>query len=307
MRTTNSAAPIPVDGDDLDGGHRSVDHSAVARKVLDLRYGNDSEAQKLDLYLPDSGDGPFPLILFVHGGAFMMCDKADGQVQPYLAGTRRGYAVASVNYRLSGEAIFPAGIHDLTTALRFLRAHAGEYGLDPGRVAACGGSAGGNYAALLCALTGRHELEDSSAGYPEQSSDVQAGVVWYPPTDFLQMDAQLARSGLGPLDHNDADSPESLYLGGQITELPVEYVQRANPVTYVHRGMPPMLIQHGRKDHVVPWQQSELLVRAIEEVCGTEAVQYEVFENADHADRLFETEANMARVFAFLDRTLGRA
>jgi acetyl esterase/lipase len=296
--------PLPPGGGPL-GPPPRADHSAIKRKYLDVPYAPHSAAQKLDLYLPDEGDGPFPLIVFIHGGAFAMCDKGDAQVQPFLAAVGRGYGVASLNYRLSGERIFPAGILDIIGALRFLRANADLYHIDPRRVAAAGGSSGGNFASMLCVLSGRGEFkEDPSLGNPGFSADVQAGVVWFPPTDFLLMDRQLEENGLGPQNHSLADSPESRYLGGQITQLDPAFVGQANPMTYAHKGMPPMFIQHGRLDHLVPYQQSALFVEKIRELCGEDAVEYEILETADHADPQFETPENMEKVFTFLDRVL---
>lgn len=279
-----------------------ANHKHIKQKFFDISYANASKAQKLDIYLPNTGNGPFPLIFFIHGGAFAKCDKGDSQVQPFLMAPALGFAVASVNYRLSGEAIFPAGLNDLRAALRFLKTHAAEYFLNPERIAVAGGSAGGNYAAMICALTGFHEWEEDSHDCNEVSCDVQAGVAWYPPTDFLKMDKQLAESSLFPQDHNDADSPESRYMGGHIIALDVDYVQKANPMTYVHPGMAPMFIQHGRRDHIVPWQQSAMLADKIRLICGTERVQYEILEDADHADPLFETAQNMEKVFSFLQK-----
>jgi acetyl esterase/lipase len=281
-----------------------ADHTFIKRKFLDVPYANTSPAQKVDIYLPDEGDGPFPAIAFIHGGAFCMCDKADGQVQSFLEAPRRGYVVASFNYRLSGEAIFPAGIQDVKAGIRFLRANAAKYHIDPNRIAAAGGSSGGNYAAMICALSGRDELDDPSLGNDGFSSDVQAGVVWFPPTDFLLMDRHLHENGLGPEDHNEAGSPESRYMGGQITKLDPAYIHKADPATYVHAGMPPVFIEHGRLDHVVPWQQSALLVEKIRQICGEDRVKYEILETADHADPQFDSPPNMAKVFTFLDEVL---
>jgi acetyl esterase/lipase len=282
------------------------DHSGITRKYLNVPYAHLSEAQKLDIYLPETGDGPFPVIIHIHGGAFMMCDKADNQVRPFIRGLSGGFAVVSVNYRLSGEAIFPAGIMDVKAAIRFLRANAEKYSLNPDFFAVVGGSSGGNYVCMICTTANRPELEDPSLGYPEFSAGVQCGVAWFPPTDFLKMDEHLHESGLGPRDHNAADSPESRLLGGQITVLPPERVQATNPMTYVHPDMPPMFIEHGRKDHVVPWQQSKIFVEKIKQIAGQGKVEYEILEEADHADRLFETDENMHKVFAFINKTLGR-
>jgi acetyl esterase/lipase len=282
-----------------------LDHSHIKRKFLDVPYAGLSAAQKLDLYLPETGDGPFPTIVFIHGGAFMMCDKADNQVRPFLRGLSLGYAVASVNYRLSGEALFPAGIMDVKAAIRFLRANAEKYHLDRNRFAAAGGSSGGNYTCMICTTDRRPELEDLSQGNAEYSSAVQAGVAWFPPTDFTKMDEQLTANGLAKFaDHNFAESPESRYLGGQITKLPAEKVQAANPMTYVHPAMPPMYLQHGRKDHLVPWQQSALLAEKIKQIAGPDKVRHEILEQADHGDPLFETGENMAKVFDFIGKVL---
>ena len=125
-----------------------------------------------------------------------------------------------MNYRLSGEAIFPAGLQDLKASIRWLRANQDAYHLDGNRIAACGGSAGGNYAAMLLLTPNGSELEDFSLGNPDYPCNVQAAVDMFGPTDFLKMDEQLAESGLGPGDHSQADSPESKYMGAKITEIP---------------------------------------------------------------------------------------
>lgn len=280
-----------------------VDVAHVQRKWLDVPYASLSPAQRMDIYLPDPGDGPFPVVLHVHGGAFATGDKRDPHVLPWLMGLDRGYAVVSVNYRLSGEAVFPAGLHDLKAAIRWLRAHAAEYHLDAHRMAACGGSSGGNYAAILCLTAGVPELEDLSLGHPDLPSDVQAAVDLFGPTDFLRMDGQLAESGFGPGNHSRGDSPESRYLGAPLSAVP-DLVQRANPITYIHAGMPPILIQHGRMDHLVPVGQSILFAEELSRRVGADRFEFEILEGADHADPLFETEGNMGRIFSFLDRHL---
>jgi acetyl esterase/lipase len=284
-----------------------LDNTWIKRKYLDVPYASASNAQKLDLYLPETGGGPFPVIVFIHGGAFMMCDKADNQARPFLKhGLALGYAVASVNYRLSGEALFPAGIKDVKAAIRFLRANAARYCLDGNRFVAAGGSSGGNYTCMICVTGKRPELEDLSQGNADYPSEVQAGVAWFSPTDFSKMDAQLTDNGLAQFaDHNFANSPESQYLGGQITTLPAEKIQAANPMTYVHPGMPPVYLQHGRKDHLVPWQQSAMLAEKITSVAGKERALFEILEQADHADPLFEADENMHKVFGFINSVVG--
>jgi acetyl esterase/lipase len=281
-----------------------LDHSFIERKHLDIPYAGASPAQKLDLYLPDKGDGPFPVVVYIHGGAFMHGDKADSSLHSFLYGLDRGYAVVSLNYRLSGEAIFPAGVLDVKAAMRFLRANAGKYCIDPDRFVAAGASAGGYYAAMLCVTENVDLFDDVSLGYPGVSSSVAAGAYWFPPIDFSTMDDHLAESGAGNPNHNDDQSPEALFMGGPLPTLSKELLRSAIPTTYLHPGIPPMFIQHGRLDRLVPYQQSVDFVEKARAIAGHERVQLEVLDYADHGDALFATVRNMRKVYAFLDSVL---
>ena len=278
----------------------SADVSHVRRKWLDMAYADTSQAQRLDLYLPEGGDGPFPLIVHIHGGGFAIGDKRDIHLLPLLQGLDRGYAVASVNYRLSGEAIFPAALQDVKAAIRWLRANSEQYHLDGERIVAWGGSSGGNLSAMACLTADVPELEDLRLGNAEVPCNVQAAVDWFGPTDFLKMDEQLVESGLGRADHSEADSPESRYLGAKITEIP-EKVQRANPMTYIHPEMPPILIQHGRLDAMVPVQQSIIFAQKLEQMVGPDRFEFDTLEGAGHGDPQFESEDNLKRVFRFIE------
>jgi len=278
----------------------------IHRKFLDISYANQSPAEKLDIYLPELGEGPFPVIISIHGGAFMGCDKADSQLIPMLDGLKRGYAVVAVNYRLSGEAHFPALVHDVKAAVRWIRANAAQYQLKPNQIAAWGGSAGGYLSAMLGTSAGIVELENLDMGNRNQPSDIQAVVDWFGPTDFLKMDEQLAASALGPAtgqEHNGVNSPESLLLGQKITEIP-ERVKTANPETYIRPNAPPFLIQHGTKDAVVPVQQSIEFAEKLKEVLGEQMVTLKLIENGEHADPKFETHENVTMVLDFLDQFL---
>jgi acetyl esterase/lipase len=220
----------------------------------DLEYvPNGHERQKLDLYLPAKGPR-LPLIIHIHGGAFRMGSKSDGVPTEYLD---QGYAVASINYRLSQHATFPAQIEDCKAAVRWLRAHAAKYRLDPERFAAWGSSAGGHLAAMLGTTS---DVKDFDVGANlNQASRVQAVVDYFGPTDFLQMDAQRLASGMV---HDSADSPESELIGGAIQENK-QKTRRANPIIYVSPTDPPFLICHGDADPLVPHHQSELLEDAL--------------------------------------------
>lgn len=298
--------PGPPWGPEGPGSHFQIppaDVSHVRRKWLDLVYADISPTQKVDIYLPETGDGPFPLLFYTHGGAFAIGNKRDIHVLSYLPALEKGYAVVSVGYRLSGEAVFPAAVQDAKAALRWLRANGQEYGLDAGRVAACGGSAGANLAAMMCVTAGVEMFEDRGLGNTGRSTEVQAGIDWFGPTDFLAMDRQFSASGLGPCDHGEPESPESRYLGARISDVP-DKVALANPMTYVHEGMAPILIQHGRLDSQVPVQQSIEFARIIQEKVGPERFELDLFDNAGHDDPVFSSPENLERVFAFLDRYL---
>jgi acetyl esterase/lipase len=227
--------------------------TTVHRDLAYVPHGH--ERQKLDLYLPKEGE-KLPLIINIHGGAFRMGSKADSVPIEYLA---RGYAVASINYRLSQHAKFPAQIEDCKAAVRWLRAHAAEYRLDPNRFAAWGASAGGHLAAML-GTTGDTKGFDVGLNL-DQPSGVQAVVDYFGPTDFLQMDAHRLPNGMV---HDSANSPESELVGGAIQEHR-DKVAQANPITYVTSGDPPFLICHGDQDPLVPHHQSELLAAALKQ------------------------------------------
>lgn len=232
----------------------------------DIAYVTDGhERQKLDLYVPDTGEN-LSLIIWIHGGAWRGGDKKNYIRREYL---KAGYAGASINYRLSQHAIFPAQIEDVKAAVRWLRANAETYRLDPNRFAAWGSSAGGHLVAML-GTTG--DMDEFEVGENlEVSSRVQAVVDYFGPTDFLQMDAQSLPDGLV---HDAPDSPESQLVGGPIQEHK-DRVAKANPITYVSEDDSPFLIIHGDRDKLVPYQQSVLLKDALEKA-GVPVTFYKV-------------------------------
>ena len=155
----------------------------VRTKTLDVAYSTESSAQTLDIYLPEAGMAPYPVVVAIHGGSFKWGDKSDGQIAPMLSALGRGYAVVSINYRLMDEAKWPAQLEDAKAAIRFLRAHAVAYELDPNRMAAWGDSAGGELAALLGTTGGVIVSAGSYQSNGGQSDRVQAVVDWFGPID----------------------------------------------------------------------------------------------------------------------------
>jgi acetyl esterase/lipase len=262
-----------------------------ARITRDVEYVPDGhERQKLDLYLPSDGKNS-PLVVWIHGGAWQGGNKERPPALPLL---RSGYAVASINYRLSQHARFPAQLEDCKAAIRWLRAHAGQYGYNADRIAVWGASAGGHLVALLGTTS---DVKEFDVGENiDQSSAVQAVVDFFGPTDFLQINAQAGAESR--LDHDAADSPESRLIGGPVLDNP-EKAKRANPITYISAGDPPFLIMHGEEDHTVPIGQSELLDTALEKA-GIESTLRRI-PNAGHG---FAGPEIARTVHTFLDRHL---
>jgi len=280
-----------------------TDTDHIKQKWQDIAYAETSEAQKLDIYLPNEGEGPFPVILYIHGGAFKQGDKARG-ILPMLEGVKRGYAVIAINYRLSGEAIWPAQIYDCKAAVRWIRANSEEYKLNPDKIAAWGGSAGGHLSAMVGTSGDVKALEDLSLGNPDQSSRVQAVVDWFGPTNFLKMDEYLSASGVAnPQVHSVPESPESEFIGKNLEDAP-ELVKEVNPETYITSDDPPFLIQHGTEDHLVPFQGSVEFARKLGRVLGHEKVSLELFPANRHGGVSFRTDENLERVYSFLDKYL---
>ncbi len=289
---------------DLAQSQRNANVENIKRKWLDVAYATKSPAQKLDVYIPDEGEGPFPVILSIHGGAFKSGDKGDGQLIPMLEGLKRGYAVVSINYRLSGEAIWPAQIQDVKAAIRWIRANSKQYKLNSEKIAAWGGSAGGHLSAMAGTSGNVRELEDLSMGNSDQSSSVQAVVDWFGPTDFLKMDEHAKESKvINPQIHSVPDSPESLLIGQNLTDGP-ELVKAANPETYITSNDPPFFIQHGINDPLVPYPQSVNFAIKLEQTLGKGKVTIELIPETGHGGPAFSTAENLNKVFAFLDKTL---
>ena len=232
-----------------------------------------SKGHLLDLYLPAASKKAVPVVIWT-GGSGWMADNGKSTAGPVAAELNKaGFAVAGVSIRSSSQVKFPGQLHDIKAAIRWLRSHAGEYRLDPNRIAIMGDSSGG-WATAMAALTGDVSELEGQVGVTGVSSAVQAAIAFYPPTDFLQMDAQaLKRCEPGsPRDfsgrncHNEASSPESSLMGCAIQSC-VAKVQVANPARYVSANDPPLMILHGQSDALVPYQQGALLYDALSKAC----------------------------------------
>jgi acetyl esterase/lipase len=260
------------------------------KALRDLQYVEGGhERNRLDLYLPEQAEGRLPLIVWIHGGAWLGGSKEGCPAVPLTA---KGYAVASINYRLSQHAIFPAQIEDCKAAIRWLRANATKYRLDPDHIGVWGASAGGHLVAMLGTTGSVKELE-GSGGNLDQSSRVQCVVDWFGPTDLLTMAGS----------HNNPASPESRLVGGSVQENK-DKARKASPMTYVSKDATPFLIMHGDQDNTVPPGQSEELTEALKKV-GVE-VKLVMVKGNGHGGPGFNSPENRKLIEEFFGLHLGK-
>lgn len=220
---------------------------------VNLPYaGTDNPRQMLDLALPlqAKSNQPIPVVVFIHGGGWRNGSKNGGlrRIIPYLhAG---GYAGASIGYRLTDEAQWPAQIHDCKAAIRWLKANAKKYNLDPERIAVHGTSAGGHLVAMLGVTGDVTTLNGKLGSHTDQDNRIACVVDYFGPTELLTMDDHP-----GKMKHNAPDSPEAKLVGGPIQKNQVK-ARDASPITHVTMDDAPILVCHGTKDPLVPYPQS---------------------------------------------------
>jgi acetyl esterase/lipase len=274
------------------GAIARVAEPVAAADLTNIVYKNAGGISlKLDLFFA-TAPGTHPLIVWVHGGGWQSGSKANC-LPTRLGITGRGYHIACIDYRLTDQAIHPAQIQDVKSAIVFLRSRAAQYRIDPQRVVLWGSSAGGHLAALAGTTSGDPLFTNNPS-----ASTVQAVVDYYGPTDLLAM-VQTP----GYESHQAPDSPESKLLGGPVLQVP-ERATAASPATYVTAGDPPFFIAHGTADPVVPPQQSSLLRDALRAV-GV-PVSYTSIAGAGHGGPPFSTAQLTDAVLLFLQQHLQR-
>jgi acetyl esterase/lipase len=263
----------------------------VERGIEFARVGEHS--LKLDLYLPASASPP--LLVWVHGGAWRAGSRT---AMPLGKLVDHGWAIASVDYRLSPVAKFPAQIHDIKAAIRFLRARQKHYGYNAREIAIAGGSAGGHLAALVGVTNGVKELEGEVGEHRNASSDVQAVVSLYGASNLQTILAQSTPHGL------KVRVPALQLLLGGLPDENADLARLASPVAHVDPNDPPLLLVHGDQDAQMPINQAHELMGAYEKA-GRPA-EFIVVYGGGHGGDDFYTEAMMRRLNAFLARALGR-
>ena len=269
---------------------RADDSSRLAAH-RDIKYARVGEhALQLDLHLP-RGKPRVPLIVWVHGGAWRSGSKSS---MPLGRIVEAGYAIASVDYRLSPEAKFPAQIHDLKAAIRFLRAHGSDWKVSAKKIVIAGDSAGAHLAALVGVSNGHADLEGTVGNNHEESSDVQGIISFYGAANLMTILNQSTPHGL-----NVRIPALRLLLGDVPTNAPA-LARLASPVVHVDRHDPPLLLLHGDQDPQMPVNQSLELLDAYQKVKAP--AQLEIVHGAVHGGAQFYDEERLALVERFLRR-----
>ena len=288
-----------------------IDVVTITRKYLDVPYAAQSPSQKLDIYLPGEGDGPFPTLIFIHGGAFVFGSKRDLQFLHAIGGINRGWAVASVEYRGAFEAQYPSPLFDLKAAIRYLRANAAKFMLDGNRFALSGDSAGGYYAVMAAATQDNPAFEDFTMGNAAYSSSVKAVVSWYGAFDNTARGEQSLKDLQPPMNH-DLPDIHKLWLGAQMSEIS-GLMHFTNPLNFITPNFPPVFVQHGSEDNTVPVIHAYQLEKKVREVCGSERAVVDILEGYDHGTygSRFQymhpewvNKEQQDKVFAFLNQHL---
>jgi acetyl esterase/lipase len=299
------------------GGGDSKTCSFARGQTKDIQYipagtsGLNTSKHKLHLTLPPTskGNGPFPVVLFLHGGAFAGGSRDDSPGASSKA-PDNGYALVSIGYRLSGDAggTFPGSFNDILTAIRFLKTNAETYCLDPDKFAVTGFSAGAYHAGMVCVLSGYpdHGLDGWNTLYQGVNSKVQACATYAALSDMALLEEHEKTAGGSFMIGHGADSPEAKFLGINTTlksapETPPPNASvrwKANPINYITANTPPILMLHGSSDNVVPWVQSEYMVGKINEKASGRATFSK--ESGGHSG--FDNQS--AKVFTHLDKYL---
>jgi acetyl esterase/lipase len=261
----------------------------ISRDVVYAEAG--AKKLLLDIYVPGAKKDPY-LIVWVHGGAWRSGSKAS----PPLGLLGAGYAIASVNYRLTEEAPFPALIHDIKASIRFLRANAAKYGYRSDKIIIWGSSAGGHLAALVGTSNNDAFLEGDLGNYKNVSSSVQLVLDFYGPTNFTTILHQSTPHGI-----NVRVPALTLLLGKPVEEVP-ELSRKASPVFQVDKSDPPMLIVHGDQDNQVPVNQSLELMAVYKK--NSLPVEIEFVPGAGHTDNVYYKKDMQLVVERFLGKYL---
>lgn len=291
--------------------YKEIDPSQFKRYWLDVAYANQNPYQTMDIWLPDEGDGPFPLIVFVHGGGWVKDGKRINTMPGVFKFMSQGYAVASLEYSIAPQYHFPGPLLDVRAAIRYLRVHAEEYMLKADKIALMGNSAGAHLSNLVAALAGRPIMKGEELGNPDIDDSVQCLISLFAPTDLYQIDMEdwfaisMKEKENGNIilsadDQDPMEKPHNILLGYSARENPVAAAY-ASPINFVTKDFPPAYYLQGLQDNIVPYTQSLSMWRKVNMVCGKDHAKLELFPTAGHGDPLMKTDEVINKILDFVD------
>jgi len=274
----------------LCAGTMAQDTKPATTVDTNIVYGKIGDTElKLDIARPKVGDGPFPVVVILHGGGFVGGSKDQlSKTLEVLAG--RGYVAVAPTYRVAPKDPFPAAVEDCKATVRFLRANARTYKINEDRIGVVGFSAGG-YMACMLGFTEKGDDLEGKGGHAEQSSKVHAVVAFFPPSDLMAdnwTDVVLERN-LKP------------FLGGTRSEKP-ELYKKASPVTYLRKSAPPLLLFHGTDDKIVPYEQSKQMAQKLQDL--KVPVTLVTVEGGEHGFSDIRMQKCLEQMMKFLDESL---
>lgn len=297
----------PDNGPARGAGPGSLQGPAPTYRDLDYAAPEPAESRghKLDIYIPDGTTSPRPAVFWSRGSAFGgdTGKESIGQVAKRFMDA--GYIVVGVSVRSSGQVKFPGLVYDIKAAARWIRANAAKYHIDPDRIGIIGTSSGG-WVGAMAALTGGVKELEGTIGVTGPASDFQAAILFYPPTDLLQMDPWNPARGGNLLIHDTESSPEGRMLGFKPSDSP-EKTQQANPIRYVDEKDPPVMIIHGGSDTTVPSNQGESLYMALKNKSRDAVFIFEPYAPHGRNEAMVEDPQMQAGAYMLTSNSAGTA
>lgn len=260
--------------------NRAVDVNQFPKEYLNVPYAFDAIEQKMDIFLPGL-DGTYPVVLLVHGGGWAWGGRREECLASVYQIISQGYALATMDYRRCPEYQWPAHMEDVQTAIRFLKAHGAQYQLNVDKLVLWGNSAGAHLCALAAAMSGKEPWLGKNSLYPDADNRIDGVIAMYGVSDFT-----LDEMKGTPLFEDDA---------------PYDTLEKASAIYYVDKTFPPILLQHGDADQMVPFGQSVRLHDRVQGLCGPHRSTLEIFPGARHASPEFKSPSNINRCLDWLD------
>ncbi|MGN0353807.1 MAG: alpha/beta hydrolase fold domain-containing protein, partial [Muricoprocola sp.] len=248
--------------------------------------------EKLDIYYPEVGEGPYPMFIEIHGGAWYFGQKRSVEFEPFLLGRERGFACISLEYTMSPEGHYPLPIIEIKSAIRFLKKNAEQYNLDPNKVVVWGGSAGAHLAGLAATSCDTGYLEEDINHLEGISAKPEVLILWYGCFDYYRNGRYLE------------DWIYQNFFGTEDLESVKGQLEMSSPLAHITENICPTMIQHGLQDSIVPYTQSLGYFEKIREMGAEKKCCFELLPECEHADAVLFSEKNVSHMFDYIEKVL---